>query len=178
VVVVVMAWLVRRGWAGSQPPAVGWRVEADRPRPRDWDMPQDEGWTTLTLSGDLIGGYSAEVDDPSVVVLRVRNAGRRKIRDDDWEERLAFTFPGRKVIAVETIATTTGPGPAERFLDLNIEQLPLGGSRLVIREVLLDPKDKAVRVAVLLSGPGRGIEASGLLRGGRIVQERPRRLAG
>jgi hypothetical protein len=171
---VLAVWLVLRLRPRSRTLAIGWRVDTDQPlRSDDPAAPGDTGWMTFTLGGDLIGSYHARVDDPSVVILRLRNAGRRPIRDDDWGARLAFTFPGRGVVAAEVVETTTARAAADRGFDFDVDQVPTGGSRLVLRAVRLDPKDKAVMLAVLLSGRGHGIQASGLLRGGRIIQERP-----
>ncbi len=170
---VLAAWPVFRLRPGSRTLTVGGRVFADLAlRPLQPAAPRETDWMTFTLGGNLIGSYHDLVDDPSVVILRLRNAGRRPIRDEDWGARLAFTFPGRVVAAAEVIETKTAPAAGHPF-DFDIDQVPTGGSKLVLRTVCLNPKDKAVRLAVLLSGQGHGIQASGLLRRGRIVQERP-----
>jgi hypothetical protein len=170
---VLAVWLVLRLRRGSRTLTVGWRVDADQAlRPDRAAAPRDSDWMTFTLGSDLIGSYHSLVDDPSVVILRLRNAGRRPIRDDDWGARLAFTFPGRVVAAAEVVETKTAPAAGHQFA-FDVDQVPTGGSKLVMKAVRLDPKDEAVRLAVLLSGRGHGVQASGLLRRGRIVQERP-----
>jgi hypothetical protein len=170
-------WLALRLRTRAGMLAVGWRVDADQPLwPDDPGALRGTGRTDFTLGGDLLGSYDSLVDDPSVVVLRLRNAGRRPIRNDDWGARLAFTFPGRAVVAAEVAETEEARVTARHLVDFHFDQVPPGGSKLVIWPVSLDPRDKAVTLAVLLSGRGYGIQASGLLRNGTIVKERPRRL--
>jgi hypothetical protein len=154
---VIAAGIVLRVMAWAR---VGWRVDVDQPPPSDGPAVRRDG---RRMRRRVSIEYPRLVDDRSLVVLRLRNSGLRRVRGQDWMG-LSFTFPGRKVITAET-----EPASAKDLVQAGPQQ---GGSQLVISTMSLRPRDKPVRLVVLLSGSGRGVEARGALLDGEIVQER------
>jgi hypothetical protein len=57
-----------------------------------------------------------EVGNPSLVLIRVKNAGRRTVSWRDWEVPLYFSFGGRVVIAAEVTAVSNGQCISDKMI--------------------------------------------------------------
>src|SRR5215468_8312814 len=66
-----------------------------------------------------------EVGNPSLVLIRVKNAGRRTVSWRDWEVPLYFSFGGRVVIAAE-VTTARQESLISRVLPRPAVNEPLG----------------------------------------------------
>lgn len=166
---MVAACLALAVWIQSRKPSIRWRVDADHPLLPDHrlslDLERLEAVRPFLEAGFYSGKYSSRALDPSVVVLRLRNSGRRPVQKHEWVTPLTFTFPDREVITARIEPAHRRNLSADLYLNL------LAGSRVFIRKEILSPNDE-VRLVVLLSGRGHGIQADGRLERGRLVQDR------
>jgi phosphate transport system substrate-binding protein len=97
------------GWAAAlylNRKRVAWRAYVDKPITPSPDPARHVHGLTYTLSMD-----KEKVDNPQLVLLRVRNAGLVDLKDDDFRRPVTFVFPGRKVRGVEiTSSERIDPG--------------------------------------------------------------------
>jgi phosphate transport system substrate-binding protein len=109
-----------------------------------------------------------EVEDPSLVLLRVRNSGFTTIREADFRRPITFTFPDREV---KEFSVTDCRGVTREMI-----QPPGGLAASVIDNRIYLPKfpmkrRASFRLLVLLSGTGREVYGKGRIRRGRVVRE-------
>ncbi|HEX4248655.1 MAG TPA: substrate-binding domain-containing protein [Pseudonocardia sp.] len=132
-------------------------------------------------------GSSVDLTDASVVLLRVRNDGRRDIEADEFVQRVKFRFPGRTVIGVQIkdaddslLDTLLGPktvgrGTSRRVPphDKEVLTFPIGGDYVELPSMRIG-KGKSFRMLVLLRGQAKGVTAQGELRNGNLVADKAR----
>jgi ABC-type phosphate transport system substrate-binding protein len=109
-----------------------------------------------------------EVAHPSLVLLRVKNAGFASISKADIRRPITFTFPGRDVkefavsechgMARETIQP---PGESDSIIV---------GNRIALPRFPMKRRD-SFKLLVLLSGAGEGILGRGRIRRGRFEHD-------
>jgi phosphate transport system substrate-binding protein len=131
----------------------------------------------MDADGDLVEG--TRVDDPSLVVLRIRNAGIVHIEGKDFVTPLEFSFPGRTIEAAEV--TEAKGQSAEKILPPENERKACGTSNLELGAFSINRRDRFT-VLVVLSGRGESVELKdhdgrphGYLKGGEVQAEKPRR---
>jgi ABC-type phosphate transport system substrate-binding protein len=113
-----------------------------------------------------------EVRDPSLVLLRIRNAGLINIGENDIRRPLTFTFPGR---VVRDLAVREGRGVTEGMIrPLNDPLRAVDGNRIRLPALPMKRNDR-FKLLVLLSGTNKGVRGRGFIRGGRVVRETRRR---
>jgi phosphate transport system substrate-binding protein len=108
-----------------------------------------------------------EIESPSLVMVRLRNDGLADLDERDWINPITFEFPGRRVVGLDAIEP-----PLMREDDIHVRE-----DRLALPPYRLH-RGARVRLLVLLSGPGKGVIASGTIRGARhggIHTDGPRR---
>lgn len=140
-----------------------------------------------------------EVTDPSVALIRVTNTGSLPIHQEDFLRPLSFTFAGRTVVGYEVAEndevasrlTTKPPAPPKpsphqpfwnrltRLLFGSAQPTRTGTpssaeatdqDRLVLPAFELEQRER-FKLLVVLSGGGRGVEAKGTLRNGKLVRD-------
>jgi len=109
------------------------------------------------------------VPDGSLVLLRVKNAGRLDVSRDDVsaESPITFTFPGRTVQAVKVVESS--PPSLEQVI-----QPAFDGGAVRIPQFELN-RGNRFKLLVLLSGDRTAVNASGYVRGGRVERDSDRR---
>lgn len=120
---------------------------------------------------------STAIENPGVVVARIKNLGGTAIDRDDYRTPLTLSFPGREVVTVDV--TESDP------VDLQ-DKVPsdpgfaMGSDRITLPKVPLKPNE-SFKLMVVLSGTEVGQEyptvADGLLRRGSVTTvQSPRRI--
>jgi phosphate transport system substrate-binding protein len=109
-----------------------------------------------------------EVENPSLVLLRVRNSGLTSVREADIRRPITFTFPDREV---KEFSVTDCRGVTREMI-----QPPGGSAASVIDNRIYLPKfpmkrRASFRLLVLLSGTGRDVYGKGRIRRGTVVRE-------
>jgi len=113
-----------------------------------------------------------EVTDPSLVLLRIRNAGIVDITDDDFTSTLEFSFHGRQIRGSDVIECN---GESEyKVLPLENRSKAVGCDRIKLAEFSMNRGDR-ITLLVLLSGAARGVGVKGHIHGGKVIHEPPRR---
>ncbi|MBO0807109.1 MAG: substrate-binding domain-containing protein [Actinobacteria bacterium] len=113
-----------------------------------------------------------EVPDPSLVLLRIRNAGIVDISDDDFTSSMEFVFRGREIRGCDIIDCN---GEDEyKVLPLPNRDAAVGADRIRLARFAMNRGDR-ITLLVLLSGSTRGVRVSGHVRGGKLIREPPRR---
>jgi ABC-type phosphate transport system substrate-binding protein len=113
-----------------------------------------------------------EVTDPSLVLLRIRNAGIVDITDGDFTSTLEFSFHGRQIRGSDVIECN---GESEyKVLPLENRNKAVGCDRIKLDEFSMNRGDR-ITLLVLLSGAARGVGVKGHIHGGKIIHEPPRR---
>ena len=113
-----------------------------------------------------------EVTDPSLVLLRIRNAGIVDITDGDFTSTLEFSFHGRQIRGSDVIECN---GESEyKVLPLENRNKAAGCDRIKLAEFSMNRGDR-ITLLVLLSGAARGVGVKGHIHGGKIIREPPRR---
>ncbi|MDQ1292297.1 MAG: phosphate transport system substrate-binding protein [Actinomycetota bacterium] len=125
-----------------------------------------------------------EIQDPSLVLLRVENTGSQHVEALDFESRLRFSFGDRQVVRVDIPESDPEPEDiAQRFVDsgghADHAGVLVSGNEIVVPRISLN-KGNYFKLLVILSGEATGVRAKGFLRGGKIVKGpqhsgRPRR---
>ena len=169
IIAVVAAWL---GSSLFRLRRITWRDHMDTPvslMPKQarqggsWAERQGGSWAEWKVFAQ-----HKEVEDPSLVLLRVRNSGFTSVREADIRRPITFTFPDREV---KEFSVTDCRGVTREMI-----QPPGGLAALVIDNRIYLPKFPMKRRAsfkllVLLSGTGRDVYGKGRIRRGRVVRE-------
>ncbi|MEV5961224.1 substrate-binding domain-containing protein [Kribbella sp. NPDC051952] len=106
----------------------------------------------------------AVVQDPSIVLLRLDNAGGTDIDPHDMQDKVAFEFPERKIVrmkVVESHPDSLGKMLERRMLPVNF----VDTDKLVVPRIAINRGDH-FKFLLVLSGTGRGVTHSGYLAGG------------
>jgi len=115
-----------------------------------------------------------EVPSPSLVLLRLRNAGLVAIADDDFTSELEFVFRGRQIRGSDVIECN---GESEyKVLPLGNRNAAVGLDRIKLARFSMNRGDR-ITLLVLLSGAASGVGVNGHIHGGgrrNIVHEAPR----
>jgi hypothetical protein len=110
------------------------------------------------------------VTNPSLVLLRIRNAGIVDIRDDDFTSRLEFSFRDRQIRGSDVIECD---GENEyRVLPLENRNVAVGCDRIKLAEFSMNRGDR-ITLLVLLSGLAQGSGSRAICTGGRSYGSRP-----
>jgi len=113
-----------------------------------------------------------EVTNPSLVLLRIRNAGIVDITDGDFTSTLEFGFHGRQIRGSDVIECN---GESEyKVLPLENRSKAVGCDRIKLAEFSMNRGDR-ITLLVLLSGAARGVGVKGHIHGGKVIHEPPRR---
>lgn len=163
-VAVLITWAVT---SFQQRKRLAWRDYLDSPVNLD---PQQAS----RLSSWKILCQGQEVTNPSLVLLRLRNAGLVEIGDEDFTSVLEFSFPGRKIRGSDIIECN---GEDEyKVLPLANREAAVGAERIRLDKFSMNRGDR-ITLLVLLSGGARGVKLDGHIHGGgrrNIVHEPPR----
>lgn len=138
----------------------------------------DTAWNSDV--GGLVQLYrpdSTAIENPGVVVARIKNLGGRAIERDDYRTPLTLRFPGREVVTVDV--TESDPFDLQDKVPAD-PGFAVGPDRITLPRVPLKPNE-SFKLMVVLSGTKVGQEhraiADGLLRKGTITTEQsPRRI--
>lgn len=163
---VAAAWLAAAlsGWR-----RIAWREHMDAPvglLPRQ--ARRDEGWA----EGRILTRRREEVENPSLVLLRVRNSGLAAVRETDIRRPITFTFPGRHVkdFAVTDCRKVT----REMVQPAGLRDALIVDNRICLPRFPMKRR-ASFKLLVLLSGTARGVLGKGRLRRGSVVRESLRR---
>ncbi|MET8852274.1 substrate-binding domain-containing protein [Amycolatopsis sp. NPDC004625] len=113
----------------------------------------------LSRDGEVIA-------DPTVALVRVRNIGAFDLDESDLDD-LTIAFPGRRTLRVEV---SRAPGGVREAL---ADGLQAGDDTLAVPPIRLR-RHEGFDLLALLSGNARGVQVSGRVRGGRVVEDRRR----
>jgi ABC-type phosphate transport system substrate-binding protein len=106
----------------------------------------------------------AVVPDPSIVLLRVDNAGGIDIEPQDIHEKVSFAFPDRKIVGLEV--TEAKPEALGQLLQRELESENfIETSKLIVPKTAINRGD-SFKFLLVLSGRGEGVTHSGYLAGG------------
>ncbi|RSM86348.1 phosphate ABC transporter substrate-binding protein [Kibdelosporangium aridum] len=119
------------------------------------------------------GPDAAAVEDPGVVVVRIKNLGGAVITPEDYITPLTLRFPGRRVRSVDV--TASDPPPLQDAVAKHPDfESKADTDFITLPKVRLAPDD-SVYLMVLLSGTKRGeryaVHVEGQLDKGRITPE-------
>ena len=106
----------------------------------------------------------AVVEDPSIVLLRLDNAGGMDIDPHDMHEKVSFAFPDRKIVGLkvtEAHPKSLGEMLQRRMVPANF----VDTSKLVLPRIAINRGDH-FKFLLVLSGTGKGVGHSGYLAGG------------
>ncbi|MEV6288537.1 substrate-binding domain-containing protein [Kribbella sp. NPDC051770] len=104
------------------------------------------------------------VEEPSVVLLRVDNAGGMDIEPHHMHEKVSFAFPDRTIVGLEV--TEAKPEALGEMLQRQLDSENfVDTSRLVIPRMAINRGD-SFKFLLVLSGRGDGVTHSGYLAGG------------
>jgi phosphate transport system substrate-binding protein len=161
IIVVMAAWLGTSlfGWR-----RITWRDHMDTPI----DLLPKQARRSGSWAQWKVFAAHQEVEDPSLVLLRVRNSGFTTVREADIRRPITFTFPGREVKEF-TVTECRGVRP-------EMIQPPGASAASVVENRIYLPRFSMRRRAsfkllVLLSGVDRGVFGKGRIRRGNVVRE-------
>ena len=161
-VAILVTWAVT---SFLQRKRIAWRDYLDAPVNLD---PQEAS----RVSSWKILCEDQEVTDPSLVLLRIRNAGIVDVTDGDFTSILEFSFHGRQIRGSDVIECN---GESEyKVLPLENRNKAVGCDRIKLAEFSMNRGDR-ITLLVLLSGAARGVAVKGHIHGGKIIHEPPRR---
>ncbi|WP_145811367.1 PstS family phosphate ABC transporter substrate-binding protein [Kribbella amoyensis] len=104
------------------------------------------------------------VEDPSVVLLRVDNAGGMDIEPHHVHEKVSFAFPDRKIVGLEVTEAT--PEALGRILQRRLDtENFVDTGKLIVPRIAINRGD-SFKFLLVLSGRGEGVTHSGYLAGG------------
>ena len=161
IIVLAAAWL-----AVSIPRwrRISWREQVDTPLNL---LPKEARMGGMGAAWKVLVNHR-EVARPSLVLLRVRNAGVMAISQAGVRRPITFTFPGRDVVEYavtdcrgvtwDTIAPPSGADGSVVGNRIILPRFPMG-------------QRASFKLLVLLSGTGEGVLGKGRLRGGRVARE-------
>jgi phosphate transport system substrate-binding protein len=128
------------------------------------DFEQSDAGDTLSLKGP----DGSALDDPGMVVVRVKNLGGATIESEDYQEPLRLRFPGRRVMNVDV---TESEPPRVFAKDSGFRIAP---DSITLPDIRLEPQD-SFKMVIVLSGTKVGVRyevpVDGQLRQGRITTE-------
>jgi ABC-type phosphate transport system substrate-binding protein len=164
--VVAAIWLAANvfGWR-----RITWREHMDAPvglLPRR--ARRDEGWA----EGRVLTRQREEVENPSLVLVRVRNSGFATVRESDIRRPITFTFPGRQV--KEFSVTDCRKVTRSMIQPIGAEDPSIVDNRIYLPRFPMKRR-ASFKLLILLSGTGRDIHGKGRLRRGSVVRESLRR---
>ncbi|WP_158292949.1 MULTISPECIES: PstS family phosphate ABC transporter substrate-binding protein [Kribbella] len=106
----------------------------------------------------------AVVPDPSIVLLRVDNAGGMDIEPHHMHEKVSFAFPDRKIVGLEV--TEAKPEALGQMLQRQLDSENfIETSKLILPRTAINRGD-SFKFLLVLSGRGDGVTHSGYLAGG------------
>ncbi|MEV0284664.1 MULTISPECIES: substrate-binding domain-containing protein [unclassified Kribbella] len=106
----------------------------------------------------------AVVENPSIVLLRLDNAGGMDIDPHDMHEKVSFAFPDRKIVGLKV--TESKPKSLGEMLQRRIVPANyVDTSKLVVPRIAINRGDH-FKFLLVLSGTGKGVTHSGYLAGG------------
>ncbi|WP_433002269.1 PstS family phosphate ABC transporter substrate-binding protein [Kribbella sp. CA-294648] len=106
----------------------------------------------------------AVVPDPSIVLLRVDNAGGMDIEPHHVHEKVSFAFPDRKIVGLEV--TESKPEALGEMLQRQLDSENfIETSKLILPRTAINRGD-SFKFLLVLSGRGDGVTHSGYLAGG------------
>jgi hypothetical protein len=106
----------------------------------------------------------AVVPDPSIVLLRVDNAGGMDIEPHHIHEKVSFAFPDRKIVGLEV--TEAKPEALGEMLERQLDSENfIETSKLILPRTAINRGD-SFKFLLVLSGRGDGVTHSGYLAGG------------
>jgi ABC-type phosphate transport system substrate-binding protein len=104
------------------------------------------------------------VPDPSIVLLRVDNAGGMDIEPHHMHEKVSFAFPDRKIVGLEV--TEAKPEALGEMLQRQLDSENfIETSKLILPRTAINRGD-SFKFLLVLSGRGDGVTHSGYLAGG------------
>lgn len=107
---------------------------------------------------------AAVVPDPSIVLLRLDNAGGTDIDSHDMHRKVSFTFPDRKIVGLKV--TEAHPEPLGEMLESRMNPANfVDTDKIVLPRIAINRGDH-FKFLVVLSGKGKGVTHSGYLAGG------------
>lgn len=129
---------------------------------------RNEGWG----EGLVLTRHTEELENPSLVLLRVRNSGFSTVRESDIRRPITFTFPGRQV--KEFAVTDCRRVTRTMIKPPGAEDASIVDNRIYLPRFPLKRR-ASFKLLVLLSGTGRDVLGKGRLRRGSIARESLRR---
>jgi phosphate transport system substrate-binding protein len=104
------------------------------------------------------------VEDPSIVLLRLDNAGGTDIEARDMQDPVSFAFPDRRIVRMKVVESH--PASLGKMLESRMSPLEyVDEDRLVVPEIAINRGDY-FKFLLVLSGKGTGVNHSGYLAGG------------
>ncbi|KIF73917.1 hypothetical protein QR77_07795 [Streptomyces sp. 150FB] len=156
--IVASAGFVVYDWLWRSRKVMVYRVQLDTPLSVLPDIP---AFPDLRVTLEREG---TEIQDGSMVLLRVANGGSQHIVESDVRMPICFVFEGRTVMGIEIPEAE----PEDVRDMLQEDGGPMyEGSRLTLPRTPLN-RGNHFKLLVLLSGTGTGIKPEGYLRGGKI----------
>ena len=122
------------------------------------------------------GGHTEEINDASLLTLKVSNAGNTSIKiwnSDDtdieaMEEPIKFEFDRRTVVSLTEIKTDPPEGVIpQKYLDAYLNKPLLTSDHIGLPHCILKPKE-SIELAVLLNGRGEEVKVTGNIFNGEI----------
>ena len=104
------------------------------------------------------------VQDPSIVLLRLDNAGGTDIDARDMQHKVAFAFPDRKIVRMKVVESH--PDSLGKMLESRMNPADyVDTEKLMLPRIAINRGDH-FKFLLVLSGKGSGIAHSGYLAGG------------
>jgi|GEM_PF-2504293 ABC-type phosphate transport system substrate-binding protein len=153
---VIVLWLVDRFWVRRN--RLSYRVQLDT---AVGVSPQG-----AEVFGLQVVGPDGPVNDASIALVRVRNAGSGDIAPDEFASPLTLEFPGRTVQGFDVTQTT----PPDLLDVMTTVPKQARGERLVIDPFPLN-RGHGFKLLVRLTGRASEVRASTYLKGGRLTYD-------
>ncbi|TDO33235.1 ABC-type phosphate transport system substrate-binding protein [Kribbella sp. VKM Ac-2527] len=153
-----IAWLVDRYFLRRK--RLVYRVQVDAPIGVNSPMAQDDS----PMVDVEFRHKGSVIEEPSVVLLRVDNAGGMDIEPHHMHDKVSFAFPDRKIVGLE-VSEPKPESLGEMLRDRLESENFLDTSKVIIPRIAINRGD-SFKFLLLLSGPGRGVTHSGYLAGG------------
>jgi phosphate transport system substrate-binding protein len=119
----------------------------------------------------LSGPSGREVEDPGMVVVRIKNVGRTSIEESDYVAPLGLSFPGRDIMSVDV--TEADPPPLQEVITTSPE-FQVGPHSIDLPRVHLNTNSQ-FKLVVLLGGTRANqkyeVKLGGYLRNGQIIRD-------